>query len=81
MFLVLREGGTQLLNSFILGSLVNNLLFICGTSMFFGGVVNMTDERGRGTQQYVSHTRVSTAASLLGLFTSLLLLLNLASLL
>lgn len=54
----------------MLGSILSNLLLVLGMCFFLGGVVNMTDERGRGTEQIFASGTAQTACSLMTLSTA-----------
>lgn len=54
----------------MLGSILSNLLLVLGMCFFLGGVTNMTDERGRGTEQIFASGTAQTACSLMTLSTA-----------
>lgn len=54
----------------MLGSILSNLLLVLGMCFFLGGVTNMTDERGRGSEQIFASGTAQTACSLMTLSTA-----------
>lgn len=54
----------------MLGSILSNLLLVLGMCFFLGGLTNMTDERGRGSEQIFASGTAQTACSLMTLSTA-----------
>lgn len=54
----------------MLGSILSNLLLVLGMCFFLGGITNMTDDRGRGTEQIFASGTAQTACSLMTLSTA-----------
>lgn len=65
------RGDMRFLGSFILGSLVNNLLLVSGTCFLLGGIVNMRDARGNGVRQVFARGMSQMSIALMSLFTAL----------
>lgn len=54
----------------MLGSILSNLLLVLGMCFFLGGLTNMTDARGRGSEQIFASGTAQTACSLMTLSTA-----------
>lgn len=54
----------------MLGSILSNLLLVLGMCFFLGGITNMTDARGRGSEQIFASGTAQTACSLMTLSTA-----------
>lgn len=54
----------------MLGSILSNLLLVLGMCFFLGGLTNMRDARGRGTEQIFASGTAQTACSLMTLSTA-----------
>lgn len=51
----------------MIGSILSNLLLVMGMCFFFGGIVNMRDENGLGTEQSFASITAQTTCSLMTL--------------
>ncbi|EGU76222.1 hypothetical protein FOXB_13267, partial [Fusarium oxysporum f. sp. conglutinans Fo5176] len=60
-------GNAVELISSMLGSILSNLLLVMGSSFLLGGLVNIKDDSGNGTEQTFTSAMAQTACSLLAL--------------
>lgn len=65
--IALQNNQIEVVKSSMLGSILSNLLLVMGMCFFFGGIFNMRDERGRGTEQVFASGTAQTACSLMTL--------------
>ncbi|CAJ2504846.1 Uu.00g122400.m01.CDS01 [Anthostomella pinea] len=63
--LALRDGQFEVVKSSMIGSILSNLLLVMGMCFFIGGIVNMRDENGEGTEQSFATITAQTTASLM----------------
>lgn len=68
--IALQNDQIEVVKSSMLGSILSNLLLVLGMCFFLGGITNMTDERGRGTEQIFASGTAQTACSLMTLSTA-----------
>ncbi|KAI1472874.1 Calcium/proton exchanger [Daldinia caldariorum] len=65
--IALRDRQIEVVKSSMIGSILSNLLLVMGMCFFFGGIVNMRDEAGRGQEQSFQSITAQTTASLMTL--------------
>ncbi|KAI0849736.1 Calcium/proton exchanger [Daldinia vernicosa] len=65
--IALRDRQIEVVKSSMIGSILSNLLLVMGMCFFFGGIVNMRDEEGRGQEQSFQTITAQTTASLMTL--------------
>ncbi|KAK7583479.1 hypothetical protein V3481_012767 [Fusarium oxysporum f. sp. vasinfectum] len=63
----LKENQIEVVQSSMLGSILSNLLLVMGSSFLLGGLVNMKDDSGNGTEQTFTSAMAQTTCSLLAL--------------
>ncbi|KAH7124776.1 Sodium/calcium exchanger protein-domain-containing protein [Dactylonectria macrodidyma] len=63
----LKKNQIELVQSSMLGSILSNLLLVMGSSFLLGGLVNMKDDSGNGTEQTFTSAMAQTTCSLLAL--------------
>ncbi|KAI0009225.1 Calcium/proton exchanger [Xylariaceae sp. FL0662B] len=63
--IALRDRQLEVVKSSMIGSILSNLLLVMGMCFFFGGIVNMRDEHGRGREQTFASITAQTTASLM----------------
>lgn len=68
--IALQNNQIEVVKSSMLGSILSNLLLVMGMCFFLGGVFNMTDERGRGSEQEFASGTAQTTCSLMTLSTA-----------
>jgi Ca2+:H+ antiporter len=51
----------------MIGSILSNILLVLGMCFFFGGIANMRDDNGEGSEQSFASITAQTTASLLTL--------------
>lgn len=68
--IALQNNQIEVVKSSMLGSILSNLLLVLGMCFFLGGLTNMRDERGRGTEQIFASGTAQTACSLMTLSTA-----------
>ncbi|CAN8097976.1 unnamed protein product [Discula destructiva] len=68
--IALQNDQIEVVKSSMLGSILSNLLLVLGMCFFLGGITNMRDERGRGTEQIFASGTAQTACSLMTLSTA-----------
>lgn len=65
--IALRNNQIEVVKSSMLGSILSNLLLVLGMCFFLGGIFNMKDNRGRGSEQVFASGTAQTACSLMTL--------------
>lgn len=65
--IALQNNQIEVVKSSMLGSILSNLLLVMGMCFFFGGIFNMRDARGNGTEQVFASGTAQTACSLMTL--------------
>lgn len=65
--IALRDKQYAVVKSSMIGSILSNLLLVMGMCFFFGGIVNMNDNRGQGQEQSFASITAQTTCSLLTL--------------
>lgn len=63
----LKKNQIEVVQSSMLGSILSNLLLVMGSSFLLGGLVNMKDDSGNGTEQTFTSAMAQTTCSLLAL--------------
>ncbi|KAH9884084.1 Calcium/proton exchanger [Xylariomycetidae sp. FL2044] len=63
--LALRGEQFEVVKSSMIGSILSNLLLVMGMCFFFGGIVNMRDDKGQGQEQTFATITAQTTASLM----------------
>ncbi|KAF6524733.1 hypothetical protein HZS61_010528 [Fusarium oxysporum f. sp. conglutinans] len=63
----LKKNQIEVVQSSMLGSILSNLLLVMGSSFLLGGLVNIKDDSGNGTEQTFTSAMAQTACSLLAL--------------
>ncbi|KAM5344530.1 hypothetical protein ACJ41O_013066 [Fusarium nematophilum] len=63
----LKKNEIEVVQSSMLGSILSNLLLVMGSSFLLGGLVNMKDDSGNGTEQTFTSAMAQTTCSLLAL--------------
>ncbi|KAH6866142.1 Sodium/calcium exchanger protein-domain-containing protein [Thelonectria olida] len=63
----LKKNQIEVVQSSMLGSILSNLLLVMGSSFLLGGLVNMKDGSGNGTEQTFTSATAQTTCSLLAL--------------
>lgn len=66
----MQNNQIEVVKSSMLGSILSNLLLVLGMCFFLGGLTNMTDGRGRGSEQIFASGTAQTACSLMTLSTA-----------
>lgn len=70
----LRAGEIEVVQASMLGSILSNLLLVMGMCFFLGGIYNMRDSRGNGTEQSFSQGTAQTTCSLMALSSASMIL-------
>jgi Ca2+:H+ antiporter len=70
----LRAGEIEVVQASMLGSILSNLLLVMGMCFLLGGVYNMRDAQGNGTEQSFSQGTAQTTCSLMALSSASLIL-------
>jgi Ca2+:H+ antiporter len=70
----LRAGEIEVVQSSMIGSILSNLLLVLGMCFFLGGVYNMRDANGNGTEQSFSAATAQTTCSLMTLASASMIL-------
>ncbi|KXX83384.1 Vacuolar calcium ion transporter [Madurella mycetomatis] len=70
----LRAGEIEVVQASMLGSILSNLLLVMGMCFLLGGVYNMRDAQGNGTEQCFSQGTAQTTCSLMALSSASLIL-------
>jgi Ca2+:H+ antiporter len=70
----LREGQIAVVQSSMLGSILSNLLLVMGMCFLLGGIANMRDAQGKGTEQTFASATAQTTCSLMALSTASLII-------
>jgi Ca2+:H+ antiporter len=65
--IALKKNEIEVVQSSMLGSILSNLLLVMGSSFLLGGLVNMKDDSGNGTEQTFTSAMAQTTCSLLAL--------------
>jgi len=65
--IALQNNQIEVVKSSMLGSILSNLLLVMGMCFFLGGIFNMRDARGNGTEQVFASGTAQTACSLMTL--------------
>lgn len=65
--IALQNDQIEVVKSSMLGSILSNLLLVMGMCFFLGGIFNMKDSRGRGSEQVFASGTAQTACSLMTL--------------
>ncbi|KAK2599249.1 hypothetical protein N8I77_011019 [Diaporthe amygdali] len=65
--IALQNNQIEVVKSSMLGSILSNLLLVMGMCFFFGGIFNMRDSNGVGTEQVFASGTAQTACSLMTL--------------
>lgn len=65
--IALRDRQFEVVKSSMIGSILSNLLLVMGMCFFFGGIVNMRDGNGMGTEQEFASATAQTTCSLMTL--------------
>ncbi|KAK8052887.1 Ca2+ transporter [Apiospora saccharicola] len=63
--IALKERQYAVVKSSMIGSILSNLLLVMGMCFFFGGIKNMNDDSGAGTEQEFTDITAQTTCSLL----------------
>lgn len=63
----LKKNQIEVVQSSMLGSILSNLLLVMGSSFPLGGLINMKDDSGNGTEQTFTSAMAQTTCSLLAL--------------
>jgi calcium/proton exchanger cax len=63
--IALQNNQIEVIKSSMLGSILSNLLLVMGICFYLGGIFNMRDARGNGTEQVFASGTAQTACSLL----------------
>jgi Ca2+:H+ antiporter len=63
----LRDGQIEVVQSSMLGSILSNMLLVLGMCFLFGGIRNMNDRAGLGTEQSFASATAQTTCSLMAL--------------
>lgn len=72
--IALRNGQIQVVQSSMLGSILSNLLLVMGMCFFLGGIANMRDADGNGTEQEFAAGTAQTTCSLMALSSASLII-------
>ncbi|KAK4154349.1 hypothetical protein C8A00DRAFT_14522 [Chaetomidium leptoderma] len=70
----LRAGEIEVVQASMLGSILSNLLLVLGMCFFLGGVYNMRDADGHGTEQVFAQATAQTTCSLMALASASMIL-------
>lgn len=70
----LRAGEIQVVQASMLGSILSNLLLVLGMCFFLGGIKNMRDADGHGSEQNFSQGTAQTTCSLMALSSASMIL-------
>ncbi|KAH7027914.1 Ca2+ transporter [Microdochium trichocladiopsis] len=65
--IALQNNQLQVVKSSMIGSILSNILLVMGMCFFFGGIVNMRDGNGDGTEQSFASITAQTTSSLMTL--------------
>ncbi|KAH7012039.1 calcium ion transporter [Microdochium trichocladiopsis] len=65
--IALQNNQLQVVKSSMIGSILSNILLVMGMCFFFGGLVNMRDGNGDGTEQSFASITAQTTSSLMTL--------------
>lgn len=65
--IALQNNQIEVVKSSMLGSILSNLLLVMGMCFFFGGIFNMRDANGNGSEQVFASGTAQTACSLMTL--------------
>lgn len=65
--IALQNKQYQVVKSSMIGSILSNILLVMGMCFFFGGIVNMRDRNGAGTEQSFASITAQTTSSLMTL--------------
>ncbi|KAH7021563.1 Sodium/calcium exchanger protein-domain-containing protein [Microdochium trichocladiopsis] len=65
--IALQNNQLQVVKSSMIGSILSNILLVKGMCFFFGGIVNMRDGNGSGTEQSFASITAQTTSSLMTL--------------
>ncbi|KAH7016141.1 calcium/proton exchanger, partial [Microdochium trichocladiopsis] len=65
--IALQNNQLQVVKSSMIGSILSNILLVMGMCFFFGGIVNMRDGNGEGTEQSFASITAQTTSSLMTL--------------
>ncbi|KAL2274853.1 hypothetical protein FJTKL_02679 [Diaporthe vaccinii] len=65
--IALQNNQIEVVKSSMLGSILSNLLLVMGMCFFLGGIFNMRDARGNGSEQVFASGTAQTACSLMTL--------------
>jgi len=65
--IALQNKQYQVVKSSMIGSILSNILLVMGMCFFFGGIVNMNDRNGAGTEQSFASITAQTTSSLMTL--------------
>lgn len=65
--IALQNNQIEVVKSSMLGSILSNLLLVMGMCFFLGGIFNMRDSNGNGTEQEFASGTAQTACSLMTL--------------
>lgn len=68
--IALQNNQIEVVKSSMLGSILSNLLLVMGMCFFLGGIFNMTDEHGNGSEQAFASGTAQTTCSLMTLSTA-----------
>ncbi|KAK7736569.1 Vacuolar calcium ion transporter [Cytospora paraplurivora] len=68
--IALQNNQIEVVKSSMLGSILSNLLLVLGMCFFLGGVVNMRDRNGNGSEQVFASGTAQTTCSLMTLSTA-----------
>ncbi|KAK3402328.1 Sodium/calcium exchanger protein-domain-containing protein [Sordaria brevicollis] len=70
----LRAGEIEVVQASMLGSILSNLLLVLGMCFLLGGIVNMRDSRGIGTEQTFASGTAQTTCSMMTLASASLII-------
>ncbi len=70
----LRAGEIEVVQASMLGSILSNLLLVLGMCFLLGGIYNMRDSEGNGTEQTFSQGTAQTTGSLMALASASMIL-------
>lgn len=70
----LRAGEIEVVQASMLGSILSNLLLVLGMCFFLGGIFNMRDSEGHGSEQTFAQGTAQTTCSLMALASASMIL-------
>ena len=70
----LRAGEIEVVQASMLGSILSNLLLVLGMCFFLGGITNMRDADGHGSEQSFAQATAQTTCSLMALASASMIL-------